>query len=64
MNAHETPMLRAFKLWTLQMNLQLDHNFVITMNSNHPIIGETKDPLSSFELRFMPKHYFYYIILI
>jgi hypothetical protein len=55
MNAHETPILRTFKTLYSTKALQMNHNIVIAMNTNHPTVGETNDdPLSSPEL-FTPK---------
>ena len=46
MNAHLTPISRTFKMNALQ----LQHNIVIVMSSNHPTAWETKDdPHSSLE---------------
>ena len=37
-------MLRALKLCTLQKDLQLDCNIVITMSLNHPTIRPKRPP--------------------
>jgi hypothetical protein len=39
MNAHETPILRTFKLFYITKALQLKHNTVIAMSLNHLTIG-------------------------